>query len=245
MSEEIRSAPNQGETPQPSVDEITGLDRFLDAMLEDRQPDADDAARVDLATQHAAAQLRMAKEGAEAPSAEFLGRLERSVSEAITAEAPRRRRAGVSRGTFLRGTLAVASGAGIGIIATESARDLQVASQPKDLVTSGNERWYDIAAEAELPPGAIKRFTAGGLVGYLLNTDGRLTALSGICTHMGCLLKPHNPAAAEAGLRCLCHGSRFDRRGQVTQGLARQPLANIALHIENGRVYALGTRETV
>lgn len=245
MSEEIRSTPNQNEPTQPSVDEVAGLDRYLDALLQDRQPDADDAAKLDVATQQVAAQLRATREGAEEPSKQFLGSLERSVSQAIRSEKPKQRKAGVSRGTFLRGTLAVASGAGIGIIATEGVKDLQVASRPTQLVRSGNGRWYDIASAAELSPGTIRRFTAGGVVGYVLNVEGRLSAMSGVCTHMGCLLKPLNPAASEAGLRCLCHDSRFDAQGQVTQGLAPKPLAPIALHVENGRVYALGTRESV
>jgi Rieske Fe-S protein len=62
---------------------------------------------------------------------------------------------------------------------------------------------------------------------------------------MGCKLKPQVEAGGEGTLQCLCHGSRFDRRGGRVAGLAPSPLPQITLRVENGRVYALGTRETV
>ena len=65
-------------------------------------------------------------------------------------------------------------------------------------------------------PGAMKPFTAGGLVGYLANDAGELRAVSGICTHMGCRV---SPTAARLELRCLCHRSRFDASGRVLEGL--------------------------
>jgi ubiquinol-cytochrome c reductase iron-sulfur subunit len=50
----------------------------------------------------------------------------------------------------------------------------------------------------------------------------------GLCTHMGCLLKPqHGPAAIEAdeGWFCPCHAARFDLSGRVRSGPARTNLA--------------------
>jgi Rieske Fe-S protein len=60
---------------------------------------------------------------------------------------------------------------------------------------------------------------------------------------MGCRLKPDGTSAGE--LRCLCHGSRFNRAGEVVHGLARTPLPEIKVQIANGHIYALGTRDTV
>jgi Rieske Fe-S protein len=139
----------------------------------------------------------------------------------------------------------LAGGVGLGVAAVEGAIAIEQVSRPQTLVAAGNERWYDIAASDEVPEGGMKPFTAGGLLGYLINDAGHLHAVSGICTHMGCRLKPAAPAQGPAGLSCLCHGSTFRRNGDVIEGLAPIALPKIAVRVEKGRVLALGTRETV
>jgi Rieske Fe-S protein len=47
--------------------------------------------------------------------------------------------------------------------------------------------------------------------------DGRLHALSGRCTHLGCLVTWN---AAERTWDCPCHGSRYTYEGTVIQGPA-------------------------
>ncbi len=54
--------------------------------------------------------------------------------------------------------------------------------------------------------------------------DGRVTMLSAVCTHMGCLVKWNN--AAETW-DCPCHGSRFTTSGEVMAGPAESPLENM------------------
>ena len=49
--------------------------------------------------------------------------------------------------------------------------------------------------------------------------DGRYAALSPICTHQGCTVNIEGPH-----LVCPCHGSTFDRSGQVLQGPAERAL---------------------
>ncbi len=52
-------------------------------------------------------------------------------------------------------------------------------------------------------------------------SDGRLSVLSAVCTHMGC----HVHWNAHAGSwDCPCHGSRFDTQGRVLDGPAMSPL---------------------
>jgi len=70
----------------------------------------------------------------------------------------------------------------------------------------------------------------------LINTDGSFTAISLVCTHLGCTLESKNE-----GFECPCHGSRFDTQGKVKRGPASQPLrklqveelldGNLLLHI--------------
>lgn len=49
-------------------------------------------------------------------------------------------------------------------------------------------------------------------------------ALSLICTHLGCTV-----SVTPEGMVCPCHGSRFDRAGQVLTGPAQRPLTRLAV----------------
>ena len=104
------------------------------------------------------------------------------------------------------------------------------------------DRWYDVGTVGELADGQIKGFAAGGILGYLINEGGRLHAVSAICTHMGCRLKPDQ---GSVGLHCLCHGSRFGADGRVLRGPAVTRLPTIDVRVIAGRVYARGTIENV
>ncbi len=61
--------------------------------------------------------------------------------------------------------------------------------------------------------------------------DGRFSAISGVCTHMGCWV-----AASDDGFECPCHGSTYDREGRNTGGPARRPLARFPAAREGGDV---------
>ena len=49
--------------------------------------------------------------------------------------------------------------------------------------------------------------------------DGEYAAVSPICTHLGCTVNREG-----APLVCPCHGSTYDRHGQVLRGPAERPL---------------------
>jgi Rieske Fe-S protein len=226
----------------PSVEQVARLDAALDRLVDERRPAASALGPDERRAQMLAAQMRLARDGVEAPRAAFLEALEAAVAR----EARRRpARPAVSRGRFLRTAATLAGGAGLGVAAVEGAAMVEDRARPHELVAAGEGRWYRIAAAGEVPPGGSKLFSAGGLLGVLLNSEGRLHAVSAICTHMGCRLKPSLSTQAPVELRCLCHGSRFDARGQVIHGLAPSPLPAIEVRVEGGHVYALGTTDTV
>ncbi|MCE9548707.1 MAG: FAD-dependent oxidoreductase, partial [Planctomycetia bacterium] len=54
--------------------------------------------------------------------------------------------------------------------------------------------------------------------------DGKLTQVSAVCTHMGCLVRWNG---AEESWDCPCHGSRFKPDGKVIAGPAETPLEPI------------------
>jgi cytochrome b6-f complex iron-sulfur subunit len=59
----------------------------------------------------------------------------------------------------------------------------------------------------------------------LLHTENGFSALSLVCTHLGCTLE-----STIQGFACPCHGSHYDADGNVTHHPADKPLA--ALHAE-------------
>jgi Rieske Fe-S protein len=242
MSDERGRGEDRSADELPSVDEVAGLDRFLDELAADRRPASRHVTPQEARERMLAAQLRLTRDGVEEPSPDFLQRLEREVGRAVQGE--RRERRGFSRGRFLRAAATLAGGAGLGVAGVEGVAAVQDLGRPHELVVAGNERWYPIATIDEVPPGGIKSFSAGGLLGFVLNDGGRFHAVSAICTHMGCRLKP-DQGASPAELRCLCHGSRFGRDGSVVHGLARTPLPPIKVQVVKGTIYALGTRDTV
>jgi Rieske Fe-S protein len=57
---------------------------------------------------------------------------------------------------------------------------------------------------------------------YVLRLDrGDFAALSPVCTHLGCRVDIQGPV-----LVCPCHGSTYDREGNVLRGPAPLPLAH-------------------
>ena len=65
---------------------------------------------------------------------------------------------------------------------------------------------------------------SGRAAGVYRDGDGRMRAVSAVCTHMGCMLG-WNPV--DRTWDCGCHGSRFAADGQVLHGPASEPLSAI------------------
>ncbi|MDQ4134302.1 MAG: FAD-dependent oxidoreductase [Actinomycetota bacterium] len=86
------------------------------------------------------------------------------------------------------------------------------------------------AADAgELRPGQGGVVKVGGdTVGAYRDPGGGIHAVSITCTHMGCTLKWNS---AETSWDCPCHGSRFTHAGDVIEGPATQPLAQIPVEL--------------
>ena len=66
---------------------------------------------------------------------------------------------------------------------------------------------------------------------------GAIDVLSLACTHLGCRV-----TATEDGFVCPCHGSAFDRSGQVVRGPARLPLHRLT-HSQTDGVLRVVVRE--
>jgi len=62
----------------------------------------------------------------------------------------------------------------------------------------------------------------------LLHTENGFSALSLICTHLGCTVEQKTD-----GFTCPCHGSRFDSNGTVINGPAEKPLRSLRVETTN------------
>jgi nitrite reductase/ring-hydroxylating ferredoxin subunit len=111
----------------------------------------------------------------------------------------------------------------------------------EEQLVGANGRWYPVATLSDLPDGAIRPFRAGAVQGFLIHRDGRLWALSRVCTHMGCTLQIKR---AEGVFACPCHGAEFDFQGTIHNaqeyGQILPPLPRIKTRVNRETVEVFG-----
>lgn len=82
----------------------------------------------------------------------------------------------------------------------------------------------------------------------IVRSGSKMAAISAVCTHLGCVV-----GISETGFDCPCHGSRYDRDGNVTGGPAPRHLDWFSisrtisgeLEVDKSQVVELGTFLTV
>ncbi len=82
----------------------------------------------------------------------------------------------------------------------------------------------DVGSTALYPMGT--RTVLPDIPAVLVSSDTGFTALSLVCTHLGCTVE-----STGDGFRCPCHGSRYSEQGQVERGPARQNLRQLQVEI--------------
>jgi cytochrome b6-f complex iron-sulfur subunit len=209
------------------------LTRYIRALLEDRRPPrapADD----DAGAMQAAARLRAAHPGGADPSPAFVDQLARRLREAGDHE-PVRLDPTIRRRRFLAGGIAalaasVAAGAGV-------ERLREALTEPESgtgTIVPYQAAWVAVATLADVTPGKIKQFSAGGVQGVLFTLDGEIRGLSAVCTHQGCTLVPE---PAQNRLACPCHPMSFALTGEANPGDYRlNPLPTIRTRVTAGSV---------
>ncbi len=63
-------------------------------------------------------------------------------------------------------------------------------------------------------------------------SDNEFVALYLQCTHQGCEVRPHTTV-----LSCPCHGSEFDRKGEVLEGPAERALKQFPVQMDGENIY--------
>lgn len=190
-----------------------------------------------------AIELRAARPGADLPEEAFVTELRRRLTESERgrAAAPA---SGLPRRAVLVGAAAAAV-AGLAGAAAESA--LRSGSPPRPAATGEiapeDGAWVAVAMTADVAGGHVKRFMTASTVGFLSQHDGALSAVSGACTHQGCLLQLNEAAGR---LDCPCHRTAFDVDGKLMfSQLATPPAAlpQIQVRSRDGQVEAFLPRD--
>ena len=103
------------------------------------------------------------------------------------------------------------------------------------VVTSGRERVVNAGSVSNYSnDGVYATFRNQGF--FIIRQDGKLFALSAICTHRHCKLNVER----ERSFYCPCHGSTFDPNGHVTEGPARRDLPVFATSVnESGQLLVI------
>jgi cytochrome b6-f complex iron-sulfur subunit len=119
-----------------------------------------------------------------------------------------------SRRDFLKlATTGLLSAAGlIGLGGLIRFLDYEAEPPRKTVIDLGNGSQYPAGSRTMLPD----------VPAILISTPSGFTALSLVCTHLGCTVEQ-----SANGFQCPCHGSRYSPQGDVQRGPARRPLEEL------------------
>jgi Rieske Fe-S protein len=203
--------------------------RPVDAVLDDQAIPAAAAEPGDVDLLRAAIELRQADPGAGVPTEAFVDELRERLAAELDAPAGRavpggpagaRRRPGPER--IPRRALLAGAGAAVaaGVAGVVADRTLLGADHGTARTATGSREvdpvdgaWVAVAPASALADGAARPFATPGIAGFVSTTaGGEPLAVSGACTHRGCLLRLN---AGAGRLDCPCHRTAFALDGRT------------------------------
>lgn len=230
--------------PAERVEQYVQLHEHIERLRQDRRPDPPSEGMPEEArTYQMAALFRAAAPDAAEPDPAFVKSLAQRLDAQRAQQSRRglfgRERRGFSRRTILGTGAAAAAAALVGAAAgafVESNASSTPPSSTIALVPEGEGIWVPVAQADAIPVGGVLRFNTDFIVGFIRHTSEGFTALSGACTHMGCLLMWNN---TERTFDCPCHGGRFAENGASASSspVRYRPLPTIKTRIDSGQVW--------
>jgi nitrite reductase/ring-hydroxylating ferredoxin subunit len=215
-------------------DDPEQLDKHVEDLLQDRRPERTPLADEDaLRARQTAAMLRAAKPGAGLPSKEFLERMQGSIHEWVGERSARPQpTARPSRRSLL---LTGAAGIAAGVAAVLGIQQVaKPAPKTARQLVEQNGSWKPVTALADLPEATPVAFRSGAIEGFLIRQGQDVKGLSGVCTHMACIL---NYSKFRDRFECPCHGATFEKDGQPTNySSPLSPLPSLQVRVEKGQV---------
>jgi cytochrome b6-f complex iron-sulfur subunit len=184
-----------------------GVDKAVEAVLADQPiPAGHVESQEDADALRAAIRLRAAAVADDGPDSAFVAGLRRRLG----GDEPAGRV--IDRRTLLAGAGAVAAGAAGVALDRTLLGSHGPSPRAQEIVDPVRGVWVPVAAASELTAGATVRFATPTSVGFVSDEGGALGAVSGACTHQGCLLQLNQPAGR---LDCPCHRTAFSTDGRV------------------------------
>jgi cytochrome b6-f complex iron-sulfur subunit len=213
---------------------IRRVSRWIDDLLRDRRPRGFRRVDEDAKVLAAAIELRSASPGAGLPDPQFVEALQQRLARDTQGEVPMSSR--MSRRTLLASGGLAAVGAAAGLVVGER---LSVPSTAQRELLPNGAAWTAVARLADVPEGTARSFDTGSVRGFLVNRGGEIAALSGVCTHLGCLLQLNVQARR---LDCPCHNAAFGLDGNVLfkhMPDALAPLPRMESRVREGQIEVL------
>ncbi len=148
----------------------------------------------------------------------------------------------IDRRTLLRSWQAFAA-AVAALSAIPAGLFFALGARRKETTGDGAAEWIDLGLAGEIADGPWKarrvhreiedrwKRTVLEESVYLRKRGDSIEAVSGVCTHTGCLVR-----RVSNGFGCPCHKSDFDEEGKPTRGPAPRPLDRLETKIEGGRL---------
>lgn len=93
---------------------------------------------------------------------------------------------------------------------------------------------FMVAKVRDIPVGQARRLVVGRVPLYVVHLESGFKVYSGICPHLGCLVKWEGPRNR---FYCPCHKGVFAPDGRVLSGPPPRPLDEYPVSIENGLVF--------
>ena len=132
--------------------------------------------------------------------------------------------------------VAAAAAVGGGVVERVGSRQDRRPQDTANVAADG--AWQTVATSSELDERGVVRFATLATVGFLARSGGVLRAVSGVCTHQGCLLE-YREGEGEGELACPCHRATFALTGDVrahdVAGLL-PPLPQLPVRERDGRI---------
>jgi cytochrome b6-f complex iron-sulfur subunit len=200
------------------------VSRFVDELLHGRRPHRFEATQEEAEAMTAAAGLSAARVGADVPDKAALDRIHQRLAEALDESPALDRR--LSRRALLRTAGAAAAAVVVGVGLDEVVRNRQESGGAGGTATLLPDRgsWRPVAAVTEIPAGHAMQVSTATLDAVIINDGGTISAVSGVCTHLGCKLQPDD---ANRKLNCPCHQTAFGWSGKLLYYRLQSAPANL------------------
>ena len=217
-------------------DDPEQLDQHVEDLLQDRRPERTPLADEDaLRARQTAAMLRAAKPGAGLPSKEFLERMQSSIHEWVGERSvqPQPAARPSRRSLLLTGAAGIAAGIAA-VLGIQQAGKVAPPAKALGPLVDKNGSWTVVKALTDLPEATPVAFRSGAIEGFLIRKGQEVKGLSGVCTHMACIL---NYSKFRDRFECPCHGATFEKDGQPTNySSPLAPLPPLQVRVEKGQV---------